>query len=74
MGDPYRPKKGHTYCGRCGQSLRRLMLLALLSDFGAKTSRKADRCDDGDEHDFMEDELPITPIVGFSGLYRERVR
>ena len=40
-------------CRRCGETLRRLMLLAMLKDAGAFVSGGIERCHDGDEHDFF---------------------
>lgn len=39
-------------CSRCGLSLRRAFLLAMLTDAGAKTYPDAVRCDAEHEHDF----------------------
>jgi len=39
-------------CSKCGESLQRLMLLALLEDFGAKACPGALDCSAGGEHDF----------------------
>ena len=43
-------------CAKCGQSLRKLMLLALMQDAGATVSPSADSCPAGGEHDFKEEE------------------
>ena len=41
-------------CHKCKQTLRRLMILALLEDAGAKCSPAANDCPNGGEHDFQE--------------------
>lgn len=42
-------------CNKCGQDLNRLMILALLQEFGARCSSGADKCTaDGGEHDFRD--------------------
>jgi len=43
-------------CNKCGQSLRRLMLLAMMQDAGAIVVPSADSCSAGGEHDFEEEE------------------
>lgn len=43
-------------CRHCGQTLRRMMLLAMLQDAGAKAGLDADLCPertDGGQHDFV---------------------
>lgn len=43
------------HCRHCGQTLRRMMLLAMLQDAGAKAGLDADICPerkDGGQHDF----------------------
>lgn len=39
-------------CSKCGESLRRLLLLAMLEDAGAHCSPSATKCSAGGEHDF----------------------
>jgi len=41
-------------CNKCGLSLRRLMLLALIQDAGATVSQSANSCSAGGEHDFKD--------------------
>ncbi len=41
-------------CKKCGEPVRRLMILALLEDFGAYVSPSANRCRSGGKHDFIE--------------------
>ena len=43
-------------CIKCGQTLYRLMLLALLEDAGAKVYPSAIQCSEGGEHDFEEEQ------------------
>jgi len=46
-------------CRHCGQTLQRMMLLAMLQDAGAKAGLEADLCperQDGGQHDFAEPE------------------
>jgi|GEM_PF-6195281 len=41
-------------CNKCGKSLKRLMLLAMLQDAGATVIPSANNCSAGGEHDFEE--------------------
>jgi len=43
-------------CNKCGQSLMKLMLMAMMQDAGATVSPSADSCFAGGEHDFKEEE------------------
>ena len=44
-------------CKNCGESLKRLMLLAMLSDAGAKVSPGANECNSvgHDKHEFVDE-------------------
>jgi len=44
-----------TNCNKCGESLKSLMLLAMLQDAGATVSPSANNCSAGGEHDFKEE-------------------
>ena len=72
MQSPYAPKRGEMYCTRCGESLMRAMLFALMQDLGARTSRDADMCMDGEKHDFEAEIIPAPRLVAFPGLYHNR--
>jgi hypothetical protein len=43
-------------CKKCGQTFKRLALVALLKDLGAKTNSDPSLCDDGSPHEFEEAE------------------
>ena len=43
-------------CANCGESLRRALLSALLSDAGAQLSWDPVHCPDGQEHNFVSQE------------------
>jgi hypothetical protein len=45
-------------CKHCGQSLKRLILLAMLQDAGCAVFPSATHCWDGQEHEFVEDDVP----------------
>lgn len=46
-------------CSKCGQTLRRLMLLAMIQDAGAECHPRADECSAGGDHDFEEAKMPL---------------
>ena len=48
-------------CSNCGETLRRAMLSALISDAGAEISWDPCKCPDGNEHDFREPEPEEAP-------------
>ena len=48
-------------CSKCGASLTRAMLLALLQDAGAQVNPRPDECPKGGEHDFIEPKPGATP-------------
>lgn len=41
-------------CRNCGSEMRRLMLLALLQDAGARVYPSVEYCAEGQHHDFSE--------------------
>jgi len=42
------------YCTKCGESLRRAMILALMIDMGASSNRSPEIChEDGESHDWQ---------------------
>lgn len=47
-------------CSKCGESLYRLMLLALIQDAGANVYPSATKCANGGEHDLVEVESAQT--------------
>jgi len=42
-------------CKHCGESVRRLMLLAMAEDAGAECYPSALQCEPGKDHDFIEE-------------------
>ena len=48
-------------CAKCGQTLRHLMLLAMLQDAGCTVSPSANSCSAGGEHDFSEEVDKCSP-------------
>jgi hypothetical protein len=45
-------------CTRCGMTLKRAMLLALMQDLGAKVYPDSLHCDGKNEHDFRQGQEP----------------
>jgi hypothetical protein len=41
-------------CSKCGKSFEQLMAFALLQQYGAKVSRNAGKCFDGEDHQFFK--------------------
>lgn len=59
-------------CTRCGMSLKRAMLLALLEDAGAKCYPNSSHCDGEHEHDFADEvKIPRFEKTGCSHCGRE---
>ena len=54
-------------CNNCGQSLKRLMLLALLEDAGAKVYPSSTHCRRGVEHNF--EDQPENELVRYDGQF-----
>ena len=44
-------------CKKCGERLDRLLMLALLEGFGCTASSPVDECIDGNDHEFIEQDL-----------------
>lgn len=47
-----------TKCKKCGQSLKKLMLLAMLEDLGCTVAPSTTKCIDGGEHEIVEIKAP----------------
>lgn len=50
-------KEGKMKCKKCGETLLRLMILALAQDAGARVYPSATECLAGEEHEFVEEKV-----------------